>query len=65
MQPLSLPPDESRAPRVLAVIWTLYILVIPVFGLRIYTRLRPLRTIRSIGWDDITMAVAFVSVVKP
>ncbi|KAF2181532.1 hypothetical protein K469DRAFT_588865 [Zopfia rhizophila CBS 207.26] len=52
------PPDETRAPTLLAVTWTLYIFVSAVFGLRIYARSRPTTVL---GWDDIAMTVAFLA----
>ncbi|PVI01940.1 hypothetical protein DM02DRAFT_486339, partial [Periconia macrospinosa] len=45
----------------LAVVWTLYFVVVAVYGIRIYTRLRPLRSIWYIRWEDVTMTLTLTT----
>lgn len=50
-------PDVSGAPKLIGITGGLYLVILVVFGSRMYTRLRPAS---HLGWDDYTITIALV-----
>lgn len=58
---VDMPPDENVGPTLLAISCILLALILTTTSLRLYTRY----SLRSLGWDDYTIAVtAFLAVVR-
>lgn len=57
----SLPPNENRGPKLLALYWTEVVLAVIIIVLRFYSRIR----IKGLGWDDWIMLFTVVSSLLP